>query len=215
MSPAVRCRARAGWLLLLAAVGGVLFTVGLVVRVRCAVGRCPSPIDRQLFSLDAVGGLPRLFTTVLFVALTVLAVRVAVRTEAPARWWWFVVALGGVGLTVAKAVSVHSSAERTDGRWVTLVGALLITLVGLPLLWWSGRRWSVPAAGSVTVALAFYAAAALGLDQLTGLIRQVSSGPVALALATYVEEGGEAVTALVLVAVVTRWLPSRTAAPSG
>jgi hypothetical protein len=119
------------------------------------------------------------------------------------------VALGGVVLAAAKSVSAHSAAEGVDGRWVTLVGGLLLTLVGLPVLWWSGRRWSVPAAGAVTFVLALYAAAALGLDQVTALVRALFGGPVLLALAIWLEEGGEAVTALLLLAAVVRWLPPR------
>jgi hypothetical protein len=206
---AVRVRQTAGWVLGLGVLGGVLFTLGLLVRLRCAVGRCPAPHIRQLLDLDAVGSLPRLFTTVLFVAIAVLAARAGVRVSPPARWWWGLVALGAVLLAAAKSVSVHSTAENVDGRWVTLVGGLALTFVGLPALWWAGRRWSVPAAGAVTFALAVYAAAALGLDQVTALVRALFGGPVSLAFATYLEEGGEGVTALLLLAAVVRWLPPR------
>ena len=206
---AVRMRQTARRVLALGALGGALFTVGLFVRLRCAVGRCPVPHARRLLDLDAVGSLPRLYITALFLAVAVLAARAAVRVSPPARWWWGLVALGAVVLAAAKSVSVHSSAEKMDGQWVTLVGGLLLTLVGLPALWWAGRRWSVPAAGAVTFLLALYAAAALGLDQVTSLVRALSGGPVSLALATYLEEGGEAVTALLLLARVARWLPPR------
>lgn len=210
---AVRGR-RAGWLIGLGGLGGVLFTAGLVVRLQCATGRCPSRSTRHLFDLDSIGSLPRLFITALFVAVAVLAAGVAARTAAPARWWWRLVATGGVVLAVAKSVSVHSSAEGWEGRWVTLVGGLALTLVGLSALWWAGRRWSVPAAGTVTLALAVYAAAALGLDQVTALVGVLSSGQVWRAFATYLEEGGEAVTALLLMAVVDRWVPPRRVRPT-
>jgi hypothetical protein len=206
---AVRRRRTTAWVLGLGALGGLLFTVGLVVRLRCAVGRCPAPQTRQLLDLDAVGSLPRLFTAGLFVAVAVLGARAAARTERPARWWWVLVAVSGVVLAAAKVVSLHSAAEQVDGRWVTLVGGLGLTLVGLPVLWWAGRRWSVPAAGAVTLALAVYAAAALGLDQVTGLVGMAWSGRVSGAFATYLEEGGEAVTALLLLAAVARWMPAR------
>jgi hypothetical protein len=204
-----RARQTAGWVLALGALGGVLFTAGLLVRLQCAVGRCPARPIRHALDLDAVGSLPRLFITVLFVAVAVLAVRAAVRVSPPARWWWGLVALGAVVLAGAKSVSVHSVAEQVDGRWATLLGGLALTFVGLPLLWWTGRRWSVPAAGALTFALAVYAAAALGLDEVTALVRALSGGRVWRAFATYLEEGGEAVTALLLLAAVARWLPPR------
>lgn len=63
----------------------------------------------------------------------------------------------------------------------------------------------MPAAGAVTLALTVYAAAALALDQVTLLMGLAGSGPVvARAVATYLEEGAGAVTALVLLAVVAR-----------
>jgi hypothetical protein len=61
----------------------------------------------------------------------------------------------------------------------------------------------------VTGALTAYAVAALGLDQLTGAVASVSASPVALGFAVYLEEGGEAVTALVLLAVVLQAVPRR------
>jgi hypothetical protein len=205
---AVRVRQTAGWVLGLGALGGLLFTVGLVVRLRCAVGRCPAPQTRHVLDLDAVGSLPRLFISALFVAVAVLGARAAARAEPPARWWWLLLAVGGGLLAGAKLVSVHSAAEQVDGRWGTLVGGLALTVVGLPAVWWAGRRWSVPAAGTVTLALAAYAAAALGLDQVTALVGLVWSGPITRAFATFLEEGGEAGTALLLLAAVVRWLPS-------
>jgi hypothetical protein len=92
---------------------------------------------------------------------------------------------------------------------VTLVGGVLVAVVGLPVLWRLGVRWSVPGAGVVTAALAAYAVAALGLDQVTGLIGSLSAEPVLLAFAVCLEEGGEAVTALVLLAAVAQWVPRR------
>ena len=194
---------RARWSVGLAVVGGLLFTAGLVTEVRCAVGDCPSPWVRRLLDLDGIGALLRLFTTGVFVAVAVLAGLAARRSSRPVAWWWAGVAAGGVLLAAAKSVSWHSEAERDDGRYVTLAGAVLLTVVALVVLERAGRAWSVPAALPVTAALAGYAAAALGLDEVTGLF----TGPVAQAVATFVEEGGEAATALVVLAVVSRRLP--------
>jgi hypothetical protein len=193
---------RARWVLVLAPVGGLLFTTGLLLEVRCAVGRCAAPGVRRLFDLDALGSLPRLFTTGVFVLVAGLAGLASWRAVRRAGWWWALIAAGAVALAGAKAVSVHSSAEQDGGRLLTLSGGVALTIAGLVLLLWTGLRWSVPGAVPVTGALTAYAVAALGLDQLTGAVGSVSASPVALAFAVYLEEGGEAVTALVLLAVV-------------
>jgi hypothetical protein len=198
---------RARWLIGLAALGGLLFTGGLLVEVRCAVGSCPAPWVWRLFDLDGLGGLPRLFTTAVFGIVAVLAGLRSRRAAGRARLWWGAVAAGGVVLAVAKAVSAHSSLEQDDGRVLTLVGGLALTLVALSLLLRLGRRWSVPGALPVSGALAAYAVAALGLDQVTGAVASLSASPVLRAFAVYLEEGGEAVTALVLLAAVVQTVP--------
>ncbi len=207
MAPAVRGR----WVLALALVGAAVFAVGFVVQLRCAVGACPDPAVRRLFRLDALGALPRLFTTGLFLAVAVLAALAAWRSLGSARLWWAGVVAGGAVLTVAKAVSSHSALERDDGRFVTLVGAVLATVIGLSLLWWAGRAWSVPGTTPIVLALGLYAAAAIGLDQVTETVAGAGLRHpwVPLAVATFVEEGSEAVTALLVLAVVAAWVPRR------
>jgi hypothetical protein len=115
------------------------------------------------------------------------------------------VSAGGVILAVAKVVSSHSALEQDGGRAATLAGGLLVTVVVLSLLWRTGRAWSVAGALPVTVALAVYAAAALGLDQVTAGVRAMSGSPVALAVASFVEEGGEGLAALAVLAAVSAW----------
>jgi hypothetical protein len=195
--------------LTLALVGGLVFAVGFVVELRCAVGSCPDPTVRRLFRLDALGALPRLFTTGLFLAVAVLAALAAMRSAERVRLWWAGVVAGGALLTVAKAVSSHSALERDDGRFLTFVGAVLVTALALALLWWAGRAWSVPGTTPIVGALGLYAAAAIGLDQVTWVVGGLHHPWVALAVATFVEEGGEAVTALVLLVVVSRRVPRR------
>src|SRR3954449_113177 len=89
---------RARWLVALAGLGGLLFTIGLLVRVRCvAGGRCPAPAVRRLFDLDGLGSLPRLFTTVVFLVTAALAVLAVRRSSGQRRRWWGAVAVVGVG----------------------------------------------------------------------------------------------------------------------
>src|SRR3954464_7040685 len=60
--------AQAWWVYGLWIGGTCLFVVAFVMRIRCTVvGRCGGPVAR-LADLDAFGGLPRMTTTVLFVA---------------------------------------------------------------------------------------------------------------------------------------------------
>ena len=198
---------RAWWLVAVGGLGGVLFTAGLVTRVRCVVGECPGPVVRRLLGLEAVGSLPRLFTAAVFLAVAVLAGLAARRSVGGGRWWWSLVAGGAAGLAVAKAVSVHSSLEEDDGRLVTLAAGVGLSVVGLAVLFWAGRRWSVPGAVAVTAALAAYALAALGLDQVTGAVASATADRVLVAFAVYLEEGGEAVAALALLATVAQAAP--------
>jgi hypothetical protein len=64
----------------------------------------------------------------------------------------------------------------------------------------------VPAAGAVTFAAAPMPRA-VGPDQVTALVGLVSSRPVAVAVATFVEEGAEAGTPMLLLAATVRWMP--------
>lgn len=198
------------WVWALAGLALGLFGLGFVVRWRCTAGSCALAGHEWLFDIDAVGGLPRLFTVSLFAATTVAAALVALRSDGPPRLWWSAVAAIGVGLVGAKLVSVHSVMEADDGRGTTLLVGAVATLVGLPALAAAGRAWQVPRAGGVVVALALYALAALGLDQVTGLVAALDPGPLPDAAATFVEELGEALTALALLVAVVRRVPERT-----
>jgi len=195
------------WVWALAGLALGLFGLGFVVRWQCTRGACALGRHEWLFDLDAVGGLPRLFTTSIFLAATVVAVRVAARSAGRRRLWWAAVCVIGVGLVLAKLVSAHSVLEGADGRGLTLLVGTGATVVGLPVLARLGRAWGVPGARAVVLALALYALAALGLDQVTGLVAGLDPAPLPDAAATFVEELGEALAALGVLAVVVRRLP--------
>lgn len=195
--------ADAWWVYLLGAVELVLFPLGLVARVRCS-GRCRGSWPASAFDLDSIGGLPRLLITGLFVAVAVLGWRAARRSEGSTRVWWTAIAWLGVVLALAKLLSIHSTAKHDSPLLTLVVGVALAgaALVGLSL---TGRRWEVMGARPIIVALGGYAVAALGLDALGSAVH--AAHPHALlvgAMCTFVEELGEAVTAL-LVVVVVRW----------
>jgi hypothetical protein len=185
-----------------------LFGAGFVERLRCGRRgrRCPDVPLAQLLDLDAVGGLPRLFTTALFVAVVWQAWRARRSVTGSPGLWWTAVAAVGAGLAVAKAAGVHGTLEEDVPPMPALVLAAGLTAVVLAALTVCGRRWGVAATVPVVLALAVYAASALGLDVLTtaAVQAQERTGRVTAAAAAFVEELGEALTALLLLVVVAR-----------
>jgi len=195
----------AWWVYALGAVALVLFPIGLITRVRCGLGRCTGSTAQHLFDLDRIGGLPRLFTSGLFVAVCCLGWLARRRLEGRSRTWWTAIAAIGAVLAVAKLVSAHSHAKAA-APLATLVIGVLIAGVALWALSVTGRRWEIGAARPIAFALAGYAAAALGLDAVTSMVEasQDHVGALTAAVATFAEELGEALAALVVV-VTVRW----------
>ena len=201
------------WVYLLGVVELVLFPFGLVAQVRCSVGRCTGSWVDHAVDLDAIGGLPRLLITGLFVGVAVLGWRAARRSEGAARLWWTAIAALGVVLALAKLVSVHSTAKQGSPVLTLVVGAVLAAtaLGGLTI---TGSRWRVDGVRPVVVALGCYAAAALGLDAIgSAVVAAHQSTFLVGAVCTFVEELGEAATALIVV-VAVRWHLPQTAAQS-
>jgi hypothetical protein len=188
----------------------VLFTAALVVELRCGrTTRCTGSFGERLFSLDELGSLPRLFTSGLFLAVAVLAAQAARRSVGPARPWWAAVAgIGGV-LALAKLLSAHSVAEGLSPV-VTLVVGVVVTAVALGFLARTGRRWGIAAAGAVVLALSCYAGVALGLDAVTSVAAALQDrvGVLGRVAATFVEELGEALAALLVLVTLRRHLPA-------
>ncbi|WP_369140763.1 hypothetical protein [Modestobacter versicolor] len=189
----------------LAGLAFLLFALSSVVQYRCGKWGCDSGLKGRL-DVEAVGGLPRLFTTAVFLLVAVVAVVAARRAVAGRQAWWAAVGLAGVLLAVAKIVSAHSAFESSDGRWVTLAVSLLLSAVGIGLLAAGARRWDVPGARPVVLALVAYTVVALGLDALTAIAvaAQSYSGLRSWTVLAFLEEFGEALTAIGLLAAV-RW----------
>jgi hypothetical protein len=182
-----------------------LFALALVVRLECTPYHCVGSSAERVLNLDEVGGLPRLFTTGLFLATAVVALRGGRRAAGTRRTWWLLIALVGLCLTVAKVLSAHSLAKTADPVVTFLIG-LLLAAATLTVVRVTARRWDVPAGTPVAVALGLYAVAALGLDLLTAWAAALTGSvqPVAVAVATFVEEIAEALAALLLLATVHR-----------
>ncbi|WP_093577616.1 hypothetical protein [Geodermatophilus amargosae] len=202
MHPTVRSQWRAAWwVLLLGLVAVVLFGAAFAVRLSCGLGYCTAPAVRQLLSLDAVGGLPRLFTTGVLAAAGVLAGVRGWSVRGRVRLWWAGVAVTGLVLAVLKSDSaLESEASPTE----TLVLGLAVAVPALALLSGAGRAWGVAGATRVVSAFAGYALTALGLDAFTGLVEAVQddAGTVSEYSAAFIEELGEALAALAVLAVV-------------
>jgi hypothetical protein len=200
------------WVFGLAASALGIFLLGFLVALRCGPRRCHGSLVPRLLDLDAVGGLPRLFTTALFLATALLAWRARRSVQGAATNWWAAVAAIATGLTLAKAVSVHSTIKQDASPLPTLLASVLLTILALGGLWMAGRRWGVAATGPVVVALAAYALAALGLDQLTGLAAAIQDrvGWLTVSGAIFVEELGEALAALFFLVTVRWQIPTAT-----
>jgi hypothetical protein len=198
------------WVFGLAAAALGIFLLGFLVALRCGPRGCDGSLATRLLDLDAVGGVPRLFTTALFVGSGVLAWRASRSASGGAATWWTAVAVIATGLAVAKVASVHSTLKNSLSPLVTLVGGLALTALALGALWMTGRRWGVAATRPVVLALATYAVVALGLDLLTGLAAAVQDrvGWLTVSGTTFVEELGEALAALILL-VTIRWHVTR------
>jgi hypothetical protein len=193
------------WVYALAGLAVAIFPMALVVQVRCGVGRCAGSRWERLLALDGLGGLPRLYISLLFAAVAVLAGVAARRSGGRARSWWTAVSGMACLLCVAKLVSAHSRAEGLSAV-LTLVGGVAVTVLALAVLTVTGRRWGVAAARPVVLAFGIYAAAALGLDAVSALLVALQDGVGVLSRAatTFGEELGEAMSAL-FVLVTVRW----------
>jgi hypothetical protein len=198
------------WVFVLAAAALGIFMLGFLIALRCGPRGCHRSLLSRLLDLDAIGGLPRLFTTGLFLAAGLLAWRASRSARGGPATWWTAVAVIAAGLALAKATSVHSLLKNSTSPLLTLVGGLALTALALGVLWRFGRRWGVPATRPVVLALALYAVVSLGLDLLTGAAAVVQDrvGWLTVSGSTFVEELGEALCALLLL-VTIRWQATR------
>jgi|1186.fasta_scaffold356273_2 hypothetical protein len=194
------------WVFGLALAALSIFMLGFLIALRCGPRGCRGSLLSHLLDLDAIGGVPRLFTTGLFVGAGFLAWRASRSVRGGPATWWTAVAVIATGLAVAKATSVHSALKESVSPLVTLVGGLALSALALAALWRAGRRWGVPATRPVVLALALYAVVSLGLDLLTGAAAAVQDqvGWLTVSGTTFVEELGEALAALFLL-VTVRW----------
>jgi drug/metabolite transporter (DMT)-like permease len=156
--------------------------------------------------MDAPWSLPRLYVATLFAAAALAAVAGAARNPGR-RTWWLAVGAVAAGVAVVKAGStVHvtvmdrltAATSAAGAVAISATGALLVLAV-LAVISRAERRDR----RRVLTALGLYAVASVGLSALPGLV-----GGQWAAMATFVEESGEALAGVaVLVAVLVGVAP--------
>lgn len=178
-------------------------TVGLATRLTCRPDRC-GPWAR-LLDMDALGSVPRALVTALLAAVAVCCLVAVVRAGLHgAAVWWLVLGLGAGVLAVAKQTSLHSVLEaRLAGVLPSVdvqLGFVVVSAVGLLVVVVSGRWVRRGTRTAVTTWLGLYAAASVGLGAVSVVLADL--GPVVTAVSTWVEETGEGLSAVGVLAVV-------------
>jgi hypothetical protein len=187
----------------LAVLAVVLETAGYVTRVTGSRGTLAT-----LLSMDAPLSVPRMFVTALF-ASAALAALVAGARIPGRRTWWTTVGVVAAGIaTVKGGGTVHARAmdalQSALGDTGALVVSLVVAAAVLGVLGFLSRAEQRDRRRILGI-LALYAVASVGLSAVSA----AASGPFWTAAATYVEESGEALTAVafaigVLVGVAPR-----------
>ena len=183
----------------LAALGVAFMAVGLGTRLAGARGELA-----DLLSMDAPGSLARLYVTGVLASAAVIAA-LGARWRAGRRTWWGAVGVIAGILALTKAAGdVHSRVVASFGdglqAWRGMVVMGLLAVAGITVLWRlsAGDRRD---RRRVLGVLSAHAVAAVGLSAVSSYA-YLWGGDVAGAVATFVEETGEAVTAVALLVVV-------------
>ncbi len=185
----------------LALLAVTLEAVGYAVRLRGDTG----PVAHAL-SMDAPWSLPRTYVAALFAAAALAAVAGAARNHGR-RTWWLAVGAVAAGIAAVKAGStVHVSVMERLTALTSPAGAVALSALGalavlavLAVVSRAERRDR----RRVLTALGLYSAAAVGLSAVSGLV-----GGRWAAMATFVEESGEALAGVaVLMAVLVGVAP--------
>ena len=188
-------------------IGVGLEVVGLMLRT--------ADHDRgtaRLLAMDEPLSVPRMYITALFAAAALAAFLGGARSSGRRGWW---VAVGLVAAVVAEVKgggTVHVRALATFGLAghpvVAALASAALTGVVLGGLWWLSRDERRDRRRVLT-AFALYAVASVALSAASSVVGQSFGGASAwAAVATFVEESGEAVGAVaVLIAVLVGVAP--------
>ena len=182
--------------IVLALLAVALEAVGYALRLSGARGQLA-----QTLSMDAPFSLPRLYVAALFGAAALAAVAGAARNPGRRTWWLAVGAVTAGIATVKAGGTVHVTAmqalsARTSDVTATVVSVVLAAGVLAVLAFVS--RAERRDRRRVLSAFAVYAVASVGLSAVSGVV-----GSGLYAMATFVEESGEALGGVaVLMAVL-------------
>ena len=195
------------WVFGLAASALGIFLLAFMVALRCGPRGCHGSLATRLLDLDAVGGLPRLFTTALFLGVGRAGLAGATGGarrrrhlvdggRAPSRSasrWRRSRACTRRSRTPCRRCSPSSAGWRSPRSHSSRCGR-------------AGRRWGMAAARPGGAGDGGVRAGGAGLDLLTGLAASLQErvGWLTVSGATFVEELGEALAALLLL-VTVRW----------
>jgi hypothetical protein len=185
----------------LAGVAVVLETAGYVTRLNGERG-----LSARLLSMDAPFSIPRMFVALLFAAAAVAAVAGAGSLPGRRAWWLAVGLVAGSIAAVKAGSTVHADAlsavQGAYGDTAALVLSVAAAGVVIGALWFLSRADRRDRRRVLSV-LALYAFAAVGLSALSSAVPSDWA-----AVATYVEESGEALAGVAfLVAVMVGVAP--------
>ena len=185
----------------LAAVAVGLEAFGYGLRLSGATGQVA-----RLLSMDAPFSAPRLFVAGLF-GVSAMAALAGAGSLTGRRTWWTAVAAVAGGVAVVKAGStVHTTAFSAVDEVIGTAGAVVTSLLlaAAVLGWlWALSRGERRDRRRVLTCLALYAGAAVGLSAVSTLVDSALGGASRwTAMATFVEESGEALTAVAFLMAV-------------
>jgi hypothetical protein len=196
----------------LAAVAVGLEAFGYGLRLSGATGQVA-----RLLSMDAPFSAPRLFVAGLFAAAAMAAIAGA---AIPGRsTWWTAVAVVGGGVALVKTGStVHATAFAGASAALGTVGAVVasVVLAAAVVGWlWSLSRGERRDRRRVLSCLMLYAGAAVGLSAVSTFVADAVGGASRwAAMATFVEESGEALTAVAFLMAVLVGVAPRLVLPA-
>jgi hypothetical protein len=191
--------------------GVVLEAIGFVVRTS---GHEQSA---RLWSMDAPLAVPRMFVAALFFVAALAALAGAARGTGRRPWWAAVAVVSLLIGEIKAGGTVHVAALDAVGlnSRPLLAAVLSGTVVGavLTALWWLSRTERRDRR-RMLIALGLYAAAAVGLSGVTSLIGRAGASPYWRAVATFVEETGEAFGAVAVLTAVLVGVAPRLVLPA-
>lgn len=170
---------------------------------------------RAFLNANGEGNFPAWWnaTLLLLVAFCALAARVQQPDKAQ-RGAWLLVAVAGLSMSMDEITGLH---ERLNGivgstgiktrTFPWLLPGVVIAAAGFSLLVRVGRALPRPARGSLLLALTCYAAGAIGVEAINGLLRETRH--LFYCMGTALEEGLEMASCILAVGAIVNHITTR------